>query len=154
MSKSGIKKTQKAGRRFSDEQVRALESVFEDRSKVETLKKIELASNLGLHPRQVAIWFQNKRARWKSRQLEHDYKMLQANYDKLSAEFDALKKDNQSLQMQLQELNTELEERSTQKILKDNLEDGGFLGWGEEDEEEEMIQLVSVHHHPSHWWET
>ncbi|GKC75208.1 homeobox-leucine zipper protein ATHB-12-like protein [Tanacetum coccineum] len=50
-------------RRFSDEQIKSLESLFKTENKLEPRKKLEMARELGLHPRQVAIWFQNRRAR-------------------------------------------------------------------------------------------
>ncbi|KAL2942138.1 Homeobox-leucine zipper protein ATHB-7 [Bienertia sinuspersici] len=52
-------------RRFTDEQVKSL-----------------VARQLGLQPRQVAIWFQNKRACYKSKQLERDYSNLKSNDEK------------------------------------------------------------------------
>ncbi|GER33426.1 homeobox leucine zipper protein [Striga asiatica] len=92
-------------RRFSDEQIQSLESIFKIESKLEPKKKLQLARDLGLQPRQVAIWFQNKRARWKSKQIEQEYKDLRANYDSLYVQFDDLKREKQSLLMQLEELN-------------------------------------------------
>lgn len=88
-------------RRFSEEQIKSLESIFESESRLEPRKKLQLAGELGLHPRQVAIWFQNKRARWKSKQLERDYSVLRANYNTLASRFEALKKEKQALTTQV-----------------------------------------------------
>lgn len=88
-------------RRFSDDQIKSLETMFECDTKLEPKKKLQVAKELGLHPRQVAIWFQNKRARYKSKQLEKDYSVLQAKYDNLAAQFDILKKEKQSLVLQV-----------------------------------------------------
>lgn len=88
-------------RRFSDEQIKSLETMFETESKLEPRKKLQLARELGLQPRQVAIWFQNKRARWKSKQLERDYSILKSNYDNLASQYEALKKEKQSLLIQV-----------------------------------------------------
>uniref|UniRef100_A0A5B6YKE0 Homeobox-leucine zipper protein n=1 Tax=Davidia involucrata TaxID=16924 RepID=A0A5B6YKE0_DAVIN len=95
------KKKKKKRRRFSDEQIRSLESMFKSETKLEPRKKLQLARELGLQPRQVAIWFQNKRARWKSKQIEQDYRVLKANYDNLNAQFESLKKEKQSLVIQV-----------------------------------------------------
>ncbi|GJV49258.1 RNA-directed DNA polymerase, eukaryota, reverse transcriptase zinc-binding domain protein [Tanacetum coccineum] len=56
------KNTNEGRRRFSDEQIQLLESMFETQSRPEFKMKQQLANKLGLHPRQVAIWFQNRRA--------------------------------------------------------------------------------------------
>ncbi|XP_065859139.1 homeobox-leucine zipper protein ATHB-12-like [Euphorbia lathyris] len=109
-SENTKKKQNKKKRRFSEEQIRSLESIFESETKLEPRKKVEIATELGLQPRQIAIWFQNKRARWKSKQLEQDYTTLQANYQKLASCFDSLKNERQSLIIQLQKLNKDLEE--------------------------------------------
>lgn len=103
------KKKNKNKRRFSDEQIKSLESMFESETKLEPRKKLQLARELGLQPRQVAIWFQNKRARWKSKQIEHDYSILLSNYNVLASRFENLKKEKQSLLLQLQKLNEEME---------------------------------------------
>ena len=95
------KNKMKNRRRFRDEQIRLLESIFESETKLEPRKKLQLARELGLQPRQVATWFQNRRARWKSKQIEQDYRKLRANYDNLASKFESLKKEKQSLILQV-----------------------------------------------------
>lgn len=99
------KKKNKNTKRFSDEQIKSLESMFETESRLEPRMKLQLARELGLQPRQIAIWFQNRRARWKSKQLERDYNILRSNYNNLASKFEALKKEKQALVIQLQKLN-------------------------------------------------
>ncbi|XP_059293992.1 homeobox-leucine zipper protein ATHB-13-like [Lycium ferocissimum] len=88
-------------RRLNMEQVKALERSFEVANKLEPERKIQLARALGLQPRQVAIWFQNRRARWKTKQLEKDYEILKRHYDSLKADNDALKAQNKNLHSEL-----------------------------------------------------
>lgn len=108
-------------RRFSEEQVRSLESVFESETKLEPRRKLQLARELGLQPRQVAIWFQNRRARWKSKEIEQSYRVLKANYDSLYSEFECLKKENKSLVTQLQKLRKMLEKGHDQSSRSKDL---------------------------------
>ncbi|PWZ45076.1 Homeobox-leucine zipper protein HOX22 [Zea mays] len=101
-------------RRFTEEQIRSLESTFRARhghAKLEPREKAELARELGLQPRQVAIWFQNKRARWRSKQLEHDYAVLRAKFDDLHARVESLRRDKLALSTQLHELSERLRDR-------------------------------------------
>lgn len=88
-------------KRLNLEQVKALEKSFELGNKLEPERKMQLAKTLGLQPRQIAIWFQNRRARWKTKQLEKDYEVLKK-------QFDALKADNDALQTQNKKLHTEV----------------------------------------------
>lgn len=90
-----------SSRRFSDEQIKSLESLFKMENKLEPRKKLEMARELGLHPRQVAIWFQNRRARWKTKQLERDYNVLKKQVDSIRADNDSLKNKNQKLHAQV-----------------------------------------------------
>ena len=91
-SQAGEKK-----RRLNVEQVRTLEKNFELGNKLEPERKLQLARALGLQPRQVAIWFQNRRARWKTKQLEKDYDALRRQLDAARAENDALLAHNKKL---------------------------------------------------------
>ncbi|XAR55189.1 hypothetical protein NMG60_11030612 [Bertholletia excelsa] len=95
-------------RRFSHDQIRTLESLFEMETRPELQTKQQLATELGLQPRQVAIWFQNKRARSKSKLIEKQYNMLKSSYDALVSKFDSLKNENQCLLLQLQRLREQM----------------------------------------------
>ncbi|KAJ9548991.1 hypothetical protein OSB04_021534 [Centaurea solstitialis] len=88
-------------RRLNMEQVKTLERNFELGNKLEPERKMQLARALGLQPRQIAIWFQNRRARWKTKQLEKDY-------DTLKRQFEAVKAENDSLQSQNHKLHAEI----------------------------------------------
>ena len=88
-------------KRFSEEQIKSLEIIFESETRLEPRKKVQVARELGLQPRQVAIWFQNKRARWKTKQLEKEYNILRANYNNLASQFDIMKKEKQALVSQV-----------------------------------------------------
>ncbi|KAF8053314.1 hypothetical protein N665_1433s0004 [Sinapis alba] len=98
-SKLGEKK-----RRLNMEQLKTLEKNFELGNKLELDRKLELARALGLQPRQIAIWFQNRRARSKTKQLERDYNELKRHFESLKHDNDILQTQNQKLQAEVMAL--------------------------------------------------
>lgn len=88
-------------RRLTVDQVRLLEKNFNDENKLEHDRKVQIAEEIGLRPRQVAVWFQNRRARSKTKRIEKDYESLNAEYDKLKNDFDSLLKLNQELKAEV-----------------------------------------------------
>ncbi|XP_020572471.1 homeobox-leucine zipper protein HAT5-like isoform X2 [Phalaenopsis equestris] len=102
-------------RRLAVDQVKFLERFFELDNKLDPERKIQLSKELGLQPRQVAIWFQNRRARWKTKQLEKDYESLKANYNSLKADYENLLKEKEILQSEAAHLTNKL-------LLKENTE--------------------------------
>ncbi|XP_057447613.1 homeobox-leucine zipper protein ATHB-20-like [Lotus japonicus] len=108
-------------KRLSLEQVKALERSFELGNKLEPERKMQLAKALGLQPRQIAIWFQNRRARWKTKHLEKEYEVLKKQFEAVKADNDNLKAQNHKLHAELQSLkNRECCETGTISFKKEN----------------------------------
>lgn len=91
-------------RRLTDNQVQFLEKSFGEENKLEPERKVQLAKELGLQPRQIAIWFQNRRARWKTKQLEKDYDELRNRYDTLKSNYNNLLKEKEDLRTEVRTL--------------------------------------------------
>ncbi|CAM6061920.1 unnamed protein product [Sphagnum tenellum] len=83
--------------RLSKEQSALLEESFKDHSTLNPKQKNALAKQLNLRPRQVEVWFQNRRARTKLKQTEVDCELLKRCCETLTEE-------NKRLQKELQEL--------------------------------------------------
>lgn len=88
-------------RRLTTDQVRLLEISFELENKLEPERKAQLAKALGLKPRQIAIWFQNRRARWKTKRLEKDYEALRSSYESLKVDHECLLKEKEELEAEV-----------------------------------------------------
>ncbi|XP_022855804.1 homeobox-leucine zipper protein ATHB-40-like [Olea europaea var. sylvestris] len=96
-------------RKLSQEQVNLLETSFENEQKLESERKEKIASELGLDPRQVAVWFQNRRARWKSKKLEEEYSKLKAKHDCTVVEKCRLENEVLTLKEQVSEAEKEIQ---------------------------------------------
>ncbi|KAI3983787.1 hypothetical protein MKX01_005404 [Papaver californicum] len=109
--------------RLSSEQVDALERSFQEeieleqqldatlderknKVKLEPKRKMKLSRELGLHPRQVAIWFQNRRARLKGKKIEELYNVLKQDFEIVSRE-------KQDLKQEVMKLKSKLEDRES-----------------------------------------
>ncbi|XP_020215741.1 homeobox-leucine zipper protein HOX11 [Cajanus cajan] len=83
--------------RLSKEQSAFLEESFKEHTTLNPKQKLALAKQLNLRPRQVEVWFQNRRARTKLKQTEVDCEYLKRCCETLTEE-------NRRLQKELQEL--------------------------------------------------
>ncbi|KAJ6919455.1 hypothetical protein NC651_013419 [Populus alba x Populus x berolinensis] len=99
-------------RKLSAEQVNFLEMTFGDEHKLETERKDKLASDLGLDPRQVAVWFQNRRARWKNKKLEEEYTKLKTAHESIVVEKCQLESEVLKLKEQLSRAEKEIQRLS------------------------------------------
>ncbi|KAH7679704.1 Leucine zipper homeobox-associated protein [Dioscorea alata] len=95
-------------RRLEAEKVHELERSFEAQSKLDPERKARLACELGLEPRQVAVWFQNRRARWKVKRLERDFGSMRAARDALELDVGALRRETSALALEAAELRAKL----------------------------------------------
>ncbi|KAJ8754314.1 hypothetical protein K2173_002765 [Erythroxylum novogranatense] len=83
--------------RLTKDQSAVLEESFKEHNTLNPKQKMALAKQLGLRPRQVEVWFQNRRARTKLKQTEVDCEFLKRCCENLTEE-------NRRLQKEVQEL--------------------------------------------------
>ncbi|CAL5005820.1 unnamed protein product [Urochloa decumbens] len=79
--------------RLSKEQSAFLEESFKEQSTLNPKQKAALAKQLNLRPRQVEVWFQNRRARTKLKQTEVDCEYLKRCCEALTEENRRLHKE-------------------------------------------------------------
>ncbi|KAL5717706.1 hypothetical protein ACHQM5_010678 [Ranunculus cassubicifolius] len=94
--------------RLTEDQLRLLEESFSQDKKLEPERKFQLAFQLGMPAKQVAIWYQNRRARWKTQNIEGDYRTIQLRLESSLAE-------KGQLQNEVDRLRTEL--RKAQQLI-------------------------------------
>ncbi|XP_052204928.1 homeobox-leucine zipper protein HAT22-like [Diospyros lotus] len=83
--------------RLNKDQSAVLEESFKRHSTLNPRQKQELSRKLNLRPRQVEVWFQNRRARTKLKQTEVDCELLKKCCEKLRDENKRLQKEVQEL---------------------------------------------------------
>ncbi|WOL15397.1 homeobox-leucine zipper protein HAT22 [Canna indica] len=83
--------------RLSKEQSALLEDKFKEHTTLNPKQKQALARQLKLRPRQVEVWFQNRRARTKLKKTEVEYEFLKKCCE-------TLREDNRRLHRELREL--------------------------------------------------
>uniref|UniRef100_A0A3Q7HHD8 Homeobox-leucine zipper protein n=1 Tax=Solanum lycopersicum TaxID=4081 RepID=A0A3Q7HHD8_SOLLC len=92
-------------KRLNQEQVKLLEASFDSTKKLDLEKKLQLSRELGVPPRQISIWYQNRRARWKNQSMENDYNALQLKLENALSEKMLLEKETKILQGELEKAN-------------------------------------------------
>ncbi|KAK9097423.1 hypothetical protein Sjap_022920 [Stephania japonica] len=85
--------------RLTKEQLALLENCFKRHTTLNITQKLDLAVKLDLQPRQIEVWFQNRRARTKHKQVEMNYVVLKKRCESLGEE-------NKKLKSELEELKT------------------------------------------------
>ncbi|KAF7809746.1 homeobox-leucine zipper protein ATHB-40 [Senna tora] len=99
----------KKRKQLSEEQAKLLEQHFGKEHKLESERKDRLACELGLNPRQVAVWFQNRRARWKNQKLEQAYTDLKNLHETTLLEKCRLQTEVSKLKEELWEAEKEIQ---------------------------------------------
>ncbi|KAI3727234.1 hypothetical protein L1987_67046 [Smallanthus sonchifolius] len=79
-------KKRKKYHRHTAEQIREMEALFKESPHPDEKQRQQLSKRLGLHPRQVKFWFQNRRTQIKAVQERHENSLLKSELDKLSEE--------------------------------------------------------------------
>lgn len=91
-------KKRKKYHRHTAEQIREMEALFKESPHPDENQRQQLSKRLGLHPRQVKFWFQNRRTQIKAIQERHENSLLKSEMDKLRDENkllrDTIKKGN------------------------------------------------------------
>ncbi|KAE9453426.1 hypothetical protein C3L33_14645, partial [Rhododendron williamsianum] len=85
------KKKRKKYHRHTAEQIREMEALFKESPHPDEKQRQQLSKQLGLAPRQVKFWFQNRRTQIKAIQERHENSLLKTEMDKLRDENKSLR---------------------------------------------------------------
>ncbi|KAJ4718106.1 Homeobox-leucine zipper protein like [Melia azedarach] len=85
------KKKRKKYHRHTAEQIREMEALFKESPHPDEKQRQHLSKQLGLAPRQVKFWFQNRRTQIKAIQERHENSLLKAEMEKLRDENRAMR---------------------------------------------------------------
>ncbi|PON88418.1 Octamer-binding transcription factor [Trema orientale] len=85
------KKKRKKYHRHTAEQIREMEALFKESPHPDEKQRQQLSKQLGLAPRQVKFWFQNRRTQIKAIQERHENSLLKSEIDRLRDENKALR---------------------------------------------------------------
>ncbi|XP_062226479.1 homeobox-leucine zipper protein ROC4-like [Phragmites australis] len=80
------RKRKKRYHRHTPQQIQQLEALFKEYPHPDEKQRAELSKQLGLEPRQVKFWFQNRRTQMKNQMERHENSLLKQENDKLRAE--------------------------------------------------------------------
>ncbi|KAI4355626.1 hypothetical protein L6164_004379 [Bauhinia variegata] len=80
------KKKRKKYHRHTGEQIREMEALFKESPHPDEKQRQQLSKQLGLAPRQVKFWFQNRRTQIKAIQERHENSLLKTEIEKLREE--------------------------------------------------------------------
>eukprot|EP00741_Cyanophora_paradoxa_P004218 tig00000789_g4096.t1 len=100
--------------RLSPDQVSYLKQQFDECSKLNQARRNQLASVLGLQPRQVEVWFQNKRAKIRVKDTEKDLQEAKQTLAENEKQLQELRKANKELQSQVKSLQSQLQSFQSQ----------------------------------------
>ncbi|XP_076936750.1 homeobox-leucine zipper protein GLABRA 2-like isoform X1 [Bidens hawaiensis] len=84
--KNKSNKKRKKYHRHTADQIREMEALFKESPHPDEKQRQQLSKRLGLHPRQVKFWFQNRRTQIKTIQERHENSLLKSELDKLGEE--------------------------------------------------------------------
>ncbi|CAH2068026.1 unnamed protein product [Thlaspi arvense] len=82
----GNKRKRKKYHRHTTDQIRHMEALFKETPHPDEKQRQQLSKQLGLAPRQVKFWFQNRRTQIKAIQERHENSLLKAELEKLREE--------------------------------------------------------------------
>lgn len=85
------KKKRKKYHRHTAEQIREMEALFKESPHPDEKQRQQLSKQLGLAPRQVKFWFQNRRTQIKTIQERHENSLLKSEIEKLREENKAMR---------------------------------------------------------------
>uniref|UniRef100_A0A2P2LIQ7 Homeobox-leucine zipper protein GLABRA 2-like n=1 Tax=Rhizophora mucronata TaxID=61149 RepID=A0A2P2LIQ7_RHIMU len=85
------RKKRKKYHRHTAEQIREMEALFKEHPHPDEKQRQQLSKQLGLAPRQVKFWFQNRRTQIKAIQERHENSLLKGEIDKLREENKSLR---------------------------------------------------------------
>ncbi|XVE88882.1 hypothetical protein DITRI_Ditri19aG0104300 [Diplodiscus trichospermus] len=85
------KKKRKKYNRHTAEQIREMEALFKESPHPDEKQRQQLGKQLGLAPRQVKFWFQNRRTQIKAMQERHENSLLKQELEKLREENKAVR---------------------------------------------------------------